>query len=92
MSLVNGELLNLLRNYLHECSQKVVLNSHISCWKFIKSGVPRGSVLGLLLFLIYINGLQDNILSNCKIFADDTSLFSRVFDKYKSQSDFNNDL
>ena len=45
-----------------------------------------------LLFLIYINDLPDNIQSTCKIFADDTSLFSHVFDKYKSQSELSNDL
>ena len=77
---VKWELLNLLRNYLHERNQRVVLNSQISS----KSGVPQGSVLGPLLFLIYINDLPDNIQSTCKISADDTSLFSYVFDKYKS--------
>ena len=44
-----------------------------------KSGVPRGSVLGPL-FLIYINDLPDGITSIRKIFADDTSLFSKEFD------------
>ena len=84
--------LNLLRNYLHERNQRVVLNGQISSWELIKSGVPQGSVLGPLLFLIYINNLPDNIQSTCKIFADDTSLFSHVFDKYKSQSELNNVL
>ena len=54
--------------------------------------MPQVSVLGPLLFIIYINDLLDNIQSTCKIFADDTSLFSHVFDKYKSQSELNNDL
>ena len=54
--------------------------------------MPQGSVLGPLLVLIYINDLPDNIQSTCKIFADDTSLFSHVFDKYKSQSELNIDL
>ena len=43
------------------------------------SGDLQGSVLGPLLFLIYINGFPDRINSLCKMFADDTSLFSKVY-------------
>ena len=89
---VKGELLNLLQNYLHERNQRVALNGQISSWELIKSGVPQGLVFGLPLFLICINDLPDNIQSSCKIFADNTSLFSQVFDKYKLQSGLNNDL
>ena len=46
----------------------------------IYSGVPQGSVLGPLLFLIYINDLTDDIKSNMKLFADDSSLFLRMTD------------
>ena len=56
MSRVKGEVFNLLCIYLHERNQKVVFSGQISSWKFIKSGVPQGSVLDPLLFLIYING------------------------------------
>ena len=73
---VKGEDLNLLFNYLHECYQKVVLNGQTSSWELIKHGIPRGSVLGPFMFLIYINDLLDNIQSTCKIFAHDTSLSS----------------
>ena len=56
------------------------------------SGIPQGSVLGPILFLVYINDLPDGINSLCKIFADDTPLFSKVYDIHKSASNLNDDL
>ena len=77
---IEGKLLNLFKNYLSNRKQRVVLNGMESNWGEIKAGVPHGSVLGPLLFLIYINDLEDGIKSNVKFFADDTSLFSIVKD------------
>ena len=81
-----------VKGNLHAHYQRVVLNGQTSAWELVKSGVPQGSVLGPLMFLIYINDLQDNIQSTCKIFADDTSLFSHVFNNDASQDELNNDL
>ena len=50
----------------------------VSNWKSVLSGVPQGSVLGPLLFLIYINDLDDNITGNVLKFADDTKVFRKV--------------
>ena len=72
---IEGNLLGLLRNYLRNRKQRVVINGSESEWGEIESGVPQGSVLGPLLFLIYINDLEDGIKSQIKFFADDTSIF-----------------
>ena len=70
-----SELLSLLKNYLQNREQRVVLNGQTSGWRKINFGVPQGSVLGPLLFLIYINNLLEGIISMYKTFTDNTSLF-----------------
>ena len=56
----------------------MLLNGVQSQWGAVKSGVPQGSVLGPLLFLIYVSDLPDDVSSNRILFADDTKLYSRV--------------
>ena len=77
---ISGNLLNLFRSFLNDRHQRVVLNGQLSDWAPILAGVPQGSILGPLLFLIYINDLPDNLNSLIKLFADDTCLFSTVYD------------
>ena len=89
---VEGQSLALLKDYLYSGKQRVVLNGQTSDWRKINSGVPQESVLGPLLFLIFINDLPDGIASLCKIFADDTSLFSKVYDIDISAKELNSDL
>ena len=89
---VEDELLSLLECYLSNRERRVILNGQTSDWTKINSGISQGSVLGPILFLIYINELFDRITSKCNIFADDTSLFSKVVDTCNSHIDSNSDL
>ena len=85
-------MLELNKNLLSNRFQRVVLNRQTSEWEKINAGVPQGSILGPLLFLIYINDLTDGISSIVKLFAGDTSLFSVFRNKNNSASQLNNDL
>ena len=89
---IKGKLLQLFKSYLVNRQQRVVLNGSHSEYADIKSGVPQGSVLGPLLFLIYINDLEQNIKSNVKFFADDTMLYSIIKDPSISAEELNHDL
>ena len=89
---VSGKLLNTLMNFLDNRTQRVILNDQKSSWAKIEAGVPQGSILVPLLFLIYINDLPENSASNPKLFTDDTSLFSIVKNVDASNIDLNNDL
>ena len=70
----------------------MVLNGKNSDWRHISAGVPQGSVLGTLFFLVYVHDLVDNISSVAKLFADDTSLFTVVYNEETSATVLNNDL
>ena len=67
-----------IKDFLSERRQRVVINGVKSQWGVVKSGVPQGSVLGPILFLIYVSDISDDVSSNVILFADDTKLYSRV--------------
>ena len=67
-----------IRNFLENRKQTVVVGGTTSQEGNVTSGIPQGSVLGPILFLIFINDLPQNIKSKLKIFADDTKLYARV--------------
>ena len=85
-------MLYILFDFLRTKKQTVTLNDQSSSWTNVNAGVPQGSILGPLLFLIYINDLPDGLSSNAKLFADDTSLFSVVHDINTSAIELNSDL
>ena len=71
-------VVNWVRDWLSGSKQRVVVEGEESSWRPVISGVPQGSVLGPMLFLIYINDLENEIGSNILKFADDTKMFRRV--------------
>ena len=89
---VSDSLLKLIQNFLTNRFQRVLFNSQTSEWLPVKAGVPQGSILVPLFFLIYINDLSDNIEPTIKPFADDTSLFSVVHDNNTLAEVLNRDL
>jgi len=63
---------------LNDRTQSVVINGNQSKWEKVTSGVPQGTVLGPLLFLVYINDLPLHVNSNIKLFADDSYLYRTI--------------
>ena len=82
-----------MKHFLVNRKQWVVLNGLSSSWTNVAAAVLQGSILGPLLFLIYINNLGEVLSSNTLIlFADDTSLFSVIRDSVITTSELNSDL
>ena len=75
---IRNKVLQWIRNWLLNRQQRVVINGECSEWANVTSGVPQGYVLGPLLFLIYINDIDNNITSNISKFADDTKIGHRI--------------
>ena len=84
---VRGNFLAWIRNWLKNRQQRVVINGESSNWSDVTSGVPQGAVLGgLILFIVYINGLDTDIISYISKFADDIKIGSSVDNKCGSHS------
>ena len=89
---ISGNLLNIIKDFLSLRKQRFVLNRKYSIWVNIEAGVPHGSILGPLFFLIYINDISDDLTSNQKLFPEDTSLFSVVQNINSIRTNLNSDL
>lgn len=78
---IHGNLFRWLKAYIENRSQAVVLNGYTSAWHFVPSGVPQGSLLGPLLFNIFINDVSSCFLnSKFLLYADDMKIFKNVND------------
>ena len=83
---VNGPILDWIESFLTGRTQRVKVKNSYSDYSSVNSGIPQGSILGPLLFIIFINDLPDVVKSACKIFADDTKIYNS-HKKYKTLQD-----
>ena len=94
MVAVRDILLAWLRNYLTNRRHRTVIDGYASDWRYVPFGVPQGSIIGLLLFLIFINDIADDISIDTSIplYADDAKCFKKLLnpaDQAILQSDLN---
>jgi hypothetical protein len=75
---IRGKIYEWINNFLENRQQRVKINGTFSGWQTVTSGIPQGSVLGPVLFLIFINYLPDAITCAAKLFADNTKLYSVI--------------
>ena len=89
---ISGDVLNWITDYLSNRRQRVILPGTESDWIDISAGVPQGSILGPLLFLVYINDIVADVDSSIRLFADDTSLFLIVDHPVTTANLLNSDI
>ena len=88
---MGNSIINSIEQWLTDRRQGIVLDGEVPSWKSVLSRVSQGSVLGPILFLVYINDLEEGVTLTIFIFADDTQLFRKlrtfVINKHKIQDD-----
>ena len=89
---IEADFLNWRTDYLNGRQQQVITRGCTSTLKPIKAGIPQGSVLGPVLFIIYVNDIADSLLSFTRLFADDSSLFYSASSLEDIQGLINHDL
>ena len=82
----------MIKIFLGNRKQRTVSNGKTSKWGDVKAGAPQGSILGSLLFLVYINDVTDNLICKVRLFADDILLYTVVHNPNKVAADINHDL
>ena len=82
---ISGKILNWLRSFLDGRLQRVVVNGQKSDWNTVISGIPQGSILGPILFIIFVNDFSDVVGCTCKLFADDCKLYNEISSRAEQQ-------
>ena len=75
---MGNNIVNWIEQWLTDRRQRVVVDGEVSSWKSVLSGVPRGSVLGHILLLVYINDLEEGVTGNILKCVDYTKLFRKT--------------
>ena len=75
---IEGRILTWIEAFLTDRRQRVVVNDSRSSWADVTSGIPQGSVLGPMLFIIYINDMPTSVLSSIYLFADDAKVYRNI--------------
>ena len=78
---IGGNLLNWLADFMVDRKQRVSFRGNFSPWTMVTSGVPQGSVLGPVLFLVYINDITTGVRLSMRLFADDTKVYRIIYDE-----------
>ena len=89
---MKGEVLQWIITFLSNRKHRVSVEGKLSNWDYAKSGVPQGSVLGPILFVIFINDMPNLVQSSCKLLADDAKVYTSIktnTDKTSLQGDIN---
>ena len=84
---ISGKVLNVIKDFLRDRSFRVSVEGNLSSLKNVLSGIPQGSVLGPLLFILFINDLPESVKSIVKLFADDLKLIADGSDKSTVDND-----
>ena len=84
---ITGNILKWIKDFLTNRHQRVRVGNHYSPMTEVLSGIPQGSVLGPILFTIFINYLPNCVQSCCKVFADDTKMYDSTDNAGRIQED-----
>ena len=84
---IKDPLLSWIRSFLTKRKQRVVVGGENSQWSDVISGVPQGSVLGPILFILYINDMPSSVKTSIALFADDAKLYSPCYNFNLLQAD-----